>query len=79
MIRPSMLPLALLLTLGSATLAAPNIPSSELPGRDRLRFQDTPIDRFIQPAPKAQPLWRWDCDRPKGKSARHDRNISKRC
>ena len=29
--------------------AAPNIPSSELPGRERQRFQDSPIDRFTQP------------------------------
>jgi hypothetical protein len=51
--------------------AAPNIPSSELPGRARQQFQESPIDRFTQPSTRQQPLWRWDCEprRPqKGKS-----------
>jgi hypothetical protein len=36
--------------------AAPAIPSSELPGRARQQFQDSPIDRFTQPSRKGAPL-----------------------
>lgn len=45
--------------------AAPNIPSSELPGRDRQRFLEMPVDRFTDPLAKprnTEPLWRWECD-----------------
>jgi hypothetical protein len=61
-----------LAALATPADAAPNIPSSELPGRARQQFQESPIDRFTQPnARQQQPLWRWDCEprRPqKGKS-----------
>jgi hypothetical protein len=74
------LALAMLLAAAStAATAAPNIPPSELPGRDRLRFQDSPLDRFSQPAPKSAPLWQWQCDRPKNKGRKHERNASRRC
>jgi hypothetical protein len=59
--------------------AAPNIPSSELPGRARQQFQESPIDRFTQPSQKAAPLWQWECDRPKAKGRKHSRRDSKRC
>ena len=67
---------ATLLLLAGVTLAdaAPNIPSSELPGRDRQRFMESPIQRFTDPfaAPRnSEPLWQWDCDqnqRPKNKA-----------
>ena len=59
--------------------AAPNIPSSELPGRERQRFQESPIDRFTQPTQKASPLWQWECERPKAKGSKHRRGNSKRC
>lgn len=59
--------------------AAPNIPSSELPGRARQQFQESPIDRFTQPTQKAQPLWQWECDRPKAKNRKHSRSNSRRC
>jgi hypothetical protein len=60
-----------------AAAAAPNIPPSEMPGRERGRFQEQPLDRFMQPgAPqKAQPLWQWQCDEPKG---RRKKNAGKR-
>ena len=35
--------------------AAPNIPSSELPGRARQQFLESPIDRFTQPGQKELP------------------------
>ncbi len=69
----------LLAVLATGAMAAPNIPSSELPGRDRLRFQESPIDRFTQPGQKTTPLWQWDCDRPKAKGRKHSRANSKRC
>ena len=59
--------------------AAPNFPSSELPGRARQQFQESPIDRFTQPNTQQQPLWRWDCEprRPQKGKARGKR--AKRC
>jgi hypothetical protein len=59
--------------------AAPNIPSSELPGRARQQFQESPIDRFTQPSQKTAPLWQWECDRPKAKGRKHNRSNSQRC
>ena len=59
--------------------AAPNIPSSELPGRARQQFQESPIDRFTQPSQKTAPLWQWECDRSKAKGRKHSRRDSSRC
>jgi hypothetical protein len=70
---------ALLAAIAGAD-AAPNIPSSELPGRERQRFQESPIDRFTQPPSQTEPLWRWqDCEPPKTKKRKHSRSASKRC
>jgi len=72
--------IAMLLTAMSVGAdAAPNIPSSELPGRERQRFQESPIDRFTQPTQKDAPLWQWECDRPKAKGRKAGRGNSKRC
>jgi hypothetical protein len=59
----------LLLVALTAAVAAQNIPPSEMPGRERGRFQEQPLDRFMQPgaSQKAQPLWQWQCGEPKGK------------
>ena len=49
--------------------AAPNIPPSEMPGRERERFNPSPIDRFTDPLAQprnVEPLWQW-CDEPKTK------------
>lgn len=69
---------ALLAAMAGGAAAAPNIPSSELPGRARQQFQESPIDRFTQPTQKA-PLWRWECNRPKTKGRKHRRSNSSRC
>ena len=70
----------LLLAYLASAEAAPNIPSSEQPGRERGRFQPSPLDRFTGPgATTAKPVWRWQCKRPKGKRAKHSRNASRRC
>jgi hypothetical protein len=54
---------ALLLVAGlSAAEAAPNVPPSELPGRERERFTPSPLDRFMQPIRPTEPLIRSDCD-----------------
>jgi hypothetical protein len=65
-VRWSLSAIVLLAATGVAAAAA-SIPSSELPGRDRQRFQEQPLDRFTQPQSKRQPLWRWDCEQPKAK------------
>jgi hypothetical protein len=69
-----------LLTVLACAEAAPAIPSSELPGRERQRFQDSPLDRFTQPGggQRTQPLWQWDCKNAKSK-AKHRRSTSRRC
>ena len=63
----------LLLLAGIATAeAGPSIPSSESPGRERQRFQETPLDRFTQPPKGNEPLWSWECEpgKTKGKTKR---------
>jgi hypothetical protein len=46
----------LLLTLGiSAAAAAQPVPSSVLPGRERDRFTDSPVERFMRPGPYQSP------------------------
>jgi hypothetical protein len=46
----------------SAGNAAPAVPSSDLPGRERFRFEPSPLDRFMQPNQQREPLLRWECD-----------------
>jgi hypothetical protein len=73
--------IAFLLFAGIATAdAAPNIPPSELPGRERYRFQESPLDRFLQPGAPQQtkPVWRWECQS-KAKRNKHRRSIRRRC
>ena len=46
----------LLLAAGiSVAMAAPLIPSSALPGRERDRFTDSPVERFMRPGPYQTP------------------------
>jgi hypothetical protein len=46
----------LLLAAGiGAAAAAPAIPSSVLPGRERDRFTDSPVERFMRPGPYQTP------------------------
>jgi hypothetical protein len=52
----------LLLVLTSATYAAPLVPPSDQPGRERYRFEPSPLDRFMQPNQQREPLLRWECD-----------------
>jgi hypothetical protein len=39
----------------SVAAAAPLVPSSELPGRERDRFTDQPVERFMRPGPYQTP------------------------
>jgi hypothetical protein len=39
----------------SVAAAAPRIPSSELPGRERDRFTESPVERFMRPGPYQPP------------------------
>jgi hypothetical protein len=46
----------LLLAAGiSAAPAASPVPSSEMPGRERERFTDSPVERFMRPGPYQTP------------------------
>jgi hypothetical protein len=45
----------------AAATAAPLVPSGDLAGRERYRFTPSPLDRFMQPSPRVEPLLRWDC------------------
>jgi hypothetical protein len=56
----------MLLASISAADAAPLVPPSDLPGRERYRFTPSPLDRFMQPTPRVKPLLRWDCDQGRG-------------
>ena len=60
--------LLLLAAIPAASSAAPAISGSELPGRDRLRFQESPVERFMQPTQQVEPLIRWQCDPDKPKA-----------
>jgi len=65
----------LLLAAISAAEAAPNVPPSEQPGRERERFIPSPLDRFMQPRQLPEPLIRSDCnDRGPSRSQRSKRN-----
>ena len=73
---------AAILAIAGATLAAaaPNIPSSELPGRERERFREHPLDRFTRPGPYvAPPLWTQDQPKCKNRPAqKHKSSATKR-
>src|SRR5262245_10956002 len=48
--------------------AAPNIPLGEMPGRERERFNPSPVDRFTDPFAwpgQAEPLYRWCNGKPR--------------
>jgi hypothetical protein len=66
---------SMLLVSMSAAAAAPLVPPSDLPGRERYRFTPTPLDRFMQPTPRVKPLLPWDCDQPR---ARHSKQRFRR-
>ena len=54
---------AVLLIVGIAVAdAAPLVPPSDQPGRERYRFTPSPLDRFFESGPPAKPLLRWECD-----------------
>jgi hypothetical protein len=55
---------ALVLLAGTAAAAAAPllVPPSDQAGRERYRFEPSPLDRFMQPRAPAKPLLRWDCD-----------------
>jgi hypothetical protein len=64
------LALALLVSCAAPALAQPRIPSSEMPGRERERFTDSPFERYRKPQSQirlqsADPLPRIDVTRKK--------------
>ncbi len=48
----------------SAAAAAQLVPPRDQAGRERYRFEPSPLDRFMQPTPPVKPLLRWDCEQP---------------
>ena len=61
---------ALVLAGTSSALAQARIPSSEMPGRERERFADSPFERYRKPQQQiklqsADPLPRWESPRKK--------------
>jgi hypothetical protein len=74
---------ASLMVLGiCAVAAAPNIPSSELPGRERQRFLESPVERFTDPlaSPRnAEPTFRWKCDERKPQQGQQRSKRDKDC
>ena len=66
---------AVLLFAGTA-VAAPLVPPSDQAGRERYRFEPSPLDRFMRPTPPPKPLLRWDCPTrgPAGAKSRSRRN-----
>jgi hypothetical protein len=54
---------ALLASLSAAN-AAPAVSPGDLPGRERFRFEPSPLDRFMQPNQQREPLIRWECHDP---------------
>jgi hypothetical protein len=43
--------IGVLLAAGISVAAAPPVPSSEMPGRERDRFTESPVERFMRPGP----------------------------
>jgi len=65
----------------AAAAAALNISSSELPGRDRQRFLESPVERFMQPTPRAEPLIQRRCEsgKPQSKRSKKSRTRAAAC
>lgn len=53
--RQAALMLALMVSSLSLAQAQPKIPANELPGRERERFLQSPIERFMAPGPAVVP------------------------
>jgi hypothetical protein len=47
--------LTVIVAMVSPTMAASAIPSSEMPGRERERFNELPVERFMRPGPYLAP------------------------
>jgi hypothetical protein len=71
---------AMLVIVGlSAAQAAPNVPPSEQPGRERERFTTSPLDRFMQPQPLPEPFIRRECDDPGASRSKQRSRRSRDC
>jgi len=72
----------LLLIAGMAAAdAAPNIPPSEMPGRERERFIPSPVDRFTDPFawPRTEPLYQWCDEKPTRRAKRKQGQRNQGC
>jgi hypothetical protein len=52
---PAIAALLMLIAGIAVATAAPPVPSSVMPGRERDRFTDSPVERFMQPGPYQSP------------------------
>jgi hypothetical protein len=82
--RTSRAPMAALLLIAGtiAGVAAPNIPPSEMPGRERERFVPSPVDRFTGPfaSPRqAEPLYRRCDEKPPRRTRRKQGKLAQDC
>jgi hypothetical protein len=66
----------------AAAAAAPQVPSSEFPGRARERFTASPLDRFFDPRyskQSSEPLLRFECDDRRSRRSKHPAKRRRNC
>lgn len=63
----------------SAANAAPAVSPGDLPGRERFRFEPSPLDRFMQPREQREPLLRWECHEPSSSRAKQRARRNRGC
>jgi hypothetical protein len=63
----------------SAANAAPAVAPGDLPGRERFRFEPSPLDRFMQPNQQRAPLLRWECHEPSSSRAKQRARRNRGC
>jgi hypothetical protein len=81
MIPPRLVVLVAATSIGMSTaVAAPVVPNSALPGRERDRFLESPLDRYMQPSQqRAAPLIEWDCSGSKSRRSKQRAAKNKIC
>jgi hypothetical protein len=68
------------LLVGAPTAnAAPAVSPGDLAGRERFRFEPSPLDRFMQPNQQREPLIRWECHEPSSSRLKQRSKRNKDC
>jgi hypothetical protein len=68
-----------LLVGAPAANAAPAVSPGDLAGRERFRFEPSPLDRFMQPNQQREPLIRWECHEPSSSRLKQRARRNKDC